>query len=168
MIMRHIGKIPGEIDHEYLCFLKKTNGASILDYCFFGLKNNKLGSKVYNIMMDLWHGDNLLTLFFWGFSSTSTGEYFGYLNKKNEHGGHYIGYYSSDNPGKVYIIASSFLIFINKFISQIEAEIINDDKLLALQNNDWFMDLGKLIEDDAEIEIYIQHNSTEYLSTIYI
>ena len=81
-IMKHIGKIPGEIDAEYLEFLKITNGASILDYCFFGLKNSKLGINVYNLMMDLWYGDNLLASIFWGVTGTSTGEYFGYLNKK--------------------------------------------------------------------------------------
>lgn len=39
VILRNIGKITGEVDKQYVEFLLKTNGASILDYCFLGLKN---------------------------------------------------------------------------------------------------------------------------------
>ena len=37
VILRNIGKITGEVDKQYVEFLLKTNGASILDYCFLGL-----------------------------------------------------------------------------------------------------------------------------------
>ena len=40
VILRNIGKITGEVDKQYVEFLLKTNGASILDYCFLGLKNH--------------------------------------------------------------------------------------------------------------------------------
>ena len=43
IILKHIGKITGEIDRQYVDFLLKTNGASILDYCLLGLKNDNLG-----------------------------------------------------------------------------------------------------------------------------
>ena len=32
VILRNIGKITGEVDKQYVEFLLKTNGASILDY----------------------------------------------------------------------------------------------------------------------------------------
>ncbi|HGU9882722.1 SMI1/KNR4 family protein [Citrobacter freundii] len=166
-VIKHIGKIPGEIDADYVEFLKGTNGASILDYCFFGVKNNKLGGNVYNIMTELWLGDNDLALRFWGIAASSTGEYFGYLDKKNKSGGHYIGYYSSDKPGKVYLVASSFSIFMNKFITQIECELSRDSKIIGLNNNDWFMNIKSLITNDSEISDFVNlHKGTEYLSII--
>ena len=169
LVMRNVNKIPGVIDSEYYEFLKETNGASILDYCFFGLKNNKLGSNVYNAITDLWLCDNLLTLRFWGVAATSTGEYFGYLNKENDSGSHFIGFYESNEPGKVYLVASSFSIFLGKFLTQIEFAISQNANALGLNNNDWFLDLNSLVKNDPEMHKYIleKRGNAEYLSTIY-
>ena len=65
VILRNIGKITGEVDKQYVEFLLKTNGASILDYCFLGLKNHTLGVNVYDNMRELWQSDCLLTFRLW-------------------------------------------------------------------------------------------------------
>ena len=54
IILRNMGKITGEVDKQYISFLMETNGASIMDYCFLGIKNNNLGMNVYDNMIDLW------------------------------------------------------------------------------------------------------------------
>ncbi|PHM37014.1 SMI1/KNR4 family protein [Xenorhabdus innexi] len=169
IILKNMGKIPGEVDKEHLEFLMLTNGVSILDYCFPGLKNNQLGVNVYELMMELWQKDNLLTLRFWGIAGTSTSEYFGYLDKKNDTGGHYIGYYSSNEPEKVHLVSSSFSIFMYKFLFQINRVIENNINALGIDDNSWFLDIKNLIKLDVEMERYISsvNNNTEYLSTIY-
>lgn len=64
IILKHIGKITGEIDRQYVDFLLKTNGASILDYCFLGLKNHNLGMNIYDNMRELWFLDCSLAMRF--------------------------------------------------------------------------------------------------------
>lgn len=81
VILRNIGKITGEVDKQHIDFLLNTNGASILDYCFLGMKNRKLGANVYENIRELWQADSLLTFRFWGIVGTSCGENFGYLDK---------------------------------------------------------------------------------------
>lgn len=157
-IMKNIGKITGEIDKEYVEFLRNTNGLTILDYCFFGLKNNKLGVNVYENIRDLWQDDNLLTFKFWGISATSTGENFGYLDKKDKNGNHFIGYYSSENPENVYLVSSSFKIFITKFLNQVELAIEQDKNAIYLLDNNWFLNPEKLIENDTEMADYINND----------
>lgn len=168
-IMKHVGKIPGIVDSEHVYFLKETNGASILDYCFFGLKNKKLGANVYDVMIDLWYGDNSLSQKFWGMIATSTGEYFGYLDKENNSGGHFVGYYNSNMPEKVYIVASSFSVFLDKFLSKIEVELSKNNEILDMDEKYWSMNVNALIENDPEMQAYItsQNNNNEYLSIIY-
>ena len=129
-ILKHIGKITGEIDRQYVEFLMKTNGASILDYCFLGLKNHNLGMNIYDNMRDLWLLDCTLIMRFWGFCRTSSGENFGYLDKVDSSGNHYIGYYSTSEPEHVFLVASSFKIFMNKFLKQLESTLtVNNEAI---------------------------------------
>lgn len=160
VIMKNVGKIIGEIDKEYIEFLTATNGASILDYCFGGLKNSSLGQNVYENITDLWQQDNLLTFKFWGIIGTSSGENFGYLDKKNRDGNHFIGFYSSDNPEHVYIVSSSFKIFLTKFLKQVELALLKDENAIYLIDNEWFLNPEKLVKDDTEIAGYINNDPT--------
>lgn len=159
VILRNIGKITGEVDTEYVDFLLKTNGASILDYCFLGLKNRNLGANVYDNMRELWQFDCLLTFRFWGIVGTSCGEHFGYLDKKDSSGNHYIGYYSANEPEHVYLVASSFNIFVDKFLKQVEATLTIDKNAIYI-DNDWFINPQKLIIDDIEMAQCLQSQET--------
>ena len=158
-----MGKITGEVDKQYISFLMETNGASIMDYCFLGIKNNNLGMNVYDNMIDLWQIDNLLALRFWGIMGTSNGENFGYLNKIDSNGNHFIGYYNFNEPGQVYLVASSFEIFMNKFLTQVELTLGVDKNAIYIASNDWFLNKSKLIIDDDEINKYVQkYNTLKY------
>lgn len=159
VILRNIGKITGEVDKQYVEFLLKTNGASILDYCFLGLKNHSLGVNVYDNMRELWQSDCLLTFRFWGIVGTSCGENFGYIDEKDSSGNHYIGYYSANEPEHVYLVASSFNIFVDKFLKQVEASLTIDKNAIYI-DNDWFLNPQKLIIDDIEMAQYLQSQET--------
>lgn len=160
IILKHIGKITGEIDRQYVDFLLKTNGASILDYCFLGLKNHNLGMNIYDNMSELWFLDCSLAMRFWGICGTSSGENFGYLDKVDSSGNHYIGYYSTNEPEHVYLVASSFKIFMNKFLQQVESTLTIDKKAIYIDNNDWFLNPQKLIINDIEMDQYLQSQGT--------
>ena len=166
IILKHIGKITGEIDRQYVDFLLKTNGASILDYCFLGLKNHNLGMNIYDNMSELWFLDCSLAMRFWGICGTSSGENFGYLDKVDSSGNHYIGYYSTNEPEHVYLVASSFKIFMNKFLQQVESTLTIDKKAIYIDNNDWFLNPQKLIINDIEIcLLYTSDAADEYLQS---
>jgi hypothetical protein len=155
-----MGKITGEIDKQYISFLMETNGASILDYCFLGMKNNQLGINVYDNIRELWQVDNLLTFRFWGIIGTSCGENFGYLDKIDSDGNHFIGYYNTNEPEQVYLVASSFKIFMSKFLKQVELTLEIDKNAIYVANNDWFLNQEKLIIDDNEMDQYLQNHET--------
>ncbi|MFK2002928.1 SMI1/KNR4 family protein [Bacteroides fragilis] len=160
VILRNMGKITGEVDKQYIRFLMETNGASILDYCFLGMKNNQLGINVYDNIRELWQVDNLLTFRFWGVIGTSCGENFGYLDKIDSDGNHFIGYYNTNEPEQVYLVASSFDVFMSKFLKQIENTLKLDENAICIANNDWFLNKEKLIVDDEEMNQYLQNHKT--------
>lgn len=163
IILRNMGKITGEIDTQYIDFLKETNGASILDYCFLGLKNNKLGANLYENHRELWLSNNILTLKFWACIRDSAGNTFGYLDKKNETGDHYFGYYSTNDSDDVYLVASSFKIFMDKFLTQIEKVLKINPNAIALENYDWFMNKDQLITNDLEMQVFLDSSeNTKY------
>ena len=159
VVLRNIGKITGEVDKQYVEFLLKTNGASILDYCFLGLKNSNLGTNVYDNMRELWQSDCLLTFRFWGIVGTSCGENFGYLDKLDNSGNHYIGYYSVNEPERVHLVASSFSMFMNKFLKQVESALTTNKDAIYI-NNDWFLNPQKLIIDDSVMAQCLQSQKT--------
>jgi hypothetical protein len=158
-----MGKITGEIDNQYIEFLKITNGASILDYCFLGLKNNQLGINLYENHRELWMTDYNLSQKYWACIGDSAGNTFGYLDKKNEFGDHYFGYYSIYESRKIYLVASSFKIFMDKFLTQIENILKIDPNAIALDNNNWFLEKTELIKNDIEMQKFLDNAK----STIY-
>ena len=81
-------------------------------------------SKYIKLYRELWQVDNLLTFRFWGVIGTSCGENFGYLDKIDSDGNHFIGYYNTNEPEQVYLVASSFDIFMSKFLKQIENNLM--------------------------------------------
>ena len=163
IVLRHIGKVTGEVDRQYLDFLLKTNGASILDYAFLGLKNRELGVNLYENIRELWQMDCMLTFKFWGFAGSSFGANFGYLDQQDSCGNHFIGYYSHHEPERVRVVASSFAIFIDKFVQEVEATLLEDANAIDFSGEEWFMDVDRLCVGDAELHSYLYRvGSVEY------
>ncbi|HRD59657.1 MAG TPA: hypothetical protein PL137_02030, partial [Nocardioides sp.] len=163
LVLKHIGKVIGAVDRPYVEFLMRTNGASVLDHCFLGLKNPALGANLYDHMRELWQVDNMLAVRFWGCVGDSTGDVFGYVAQTNSSGGRFWGHYSLDVPGRVDLVASSFAIFMDKFLSEIERALAADPGALGLTSHGWFLQRDRLVEGDAELARYLQgRESTEY------
>jgi hypothetical protein len=163
IIFKNMGKISGEVDRPYIDFLIMTNGASVLDYCFMGFKNKSLGLNLDENISELRAMDYFLSDCFWGCISDSIGNSFGYVDKKNKLGGHYFGYHSMSNLGHIHLVASSFSIFMDKFLSQIEAAVSKNKDAIGLDNNDWFMEKDALFKQDDEIADFLKDKQdTEY------
>ena len=116
--------------------------------------------NIYDNMSELWFLDCSLAMRFWGICGTSSGENFGYLDKVDSSGNHYIGYYSTNEPEHVYLVASSFKIFMNKFLQQVESTLTIDQKAIYIDNNDWFLNPQKLVINDIEMVQYLQSQGT--------
>jgi hypothetical protein len=154
--MRGIGKIPGKFDADLLEFLKYTNGASIFDYCFLGFKNARLGVDIDNFMLEFWPANDLLAARFLSFMITSTNDTFGYLiDLVDQNGKHPVCYYSSDEPGKIYIIGSSFERFMNTFISDVQRTLENNKGqfLLAVDEENWPLNVDHWKRNDEGLKV---------------
>ena len=57
-------------------------------------------------------------------------------------------------------LASSFDIFMSKFLKQIENTLKLDENAICIANNDWFLNKEKLIVDDEEMNQYLQNHKT--------
>ena len=64
---------------------------------------------------------------------------------KESSGNHYIGYYSTSEPEHVFLVASSFKIFMNKFLKQLESTLTVNNEAIYIDNNDWFLNPEKLV-----------------------
>ncbi|VEI57046.1 Uncharacterised protein [Pasteurella multocida] len=132
-VMKGIGRITGETDKQYIEFLKLTNGMSILDYCFWGIKNSRLYPKnIYDEILYLWSKHNLTSLYFWCVAGNSEGEYFGYIPIKDDKGNHFIAYFNESHPEQLIILSSSFEKFLESFFSVISTSLNKDCDLLNI------------------------------------
>lgn len=92
-LMKLPGRIPGNFDSQLLDFLKLTNGASILDYCFYGFKNNKLKIGFDENLMNKWVTFGHIAGSVIPFMSNSSGVNFGYLKDIIINGSHPIVFF---------------------------------------------------------------------------
>jgi hypothetical protein len=156
--MKGIGRVVGKFDSDLLEFLKITNGASILDYCFMGFKNKKLGYDIDKFMGDFWMSNNRMAGHFLPFMITSTGDVFGYLTDVVDmNGRHPIGYYNSSRDETLSIIGSSFGNFMKTFLEDIEETLIKNesDFLLNIVKNEWPLAIDHWLENDDDLkELY--------------
>ena len=158
-ILKGMGNIIGEIDKQHIEFLKLTNGASILDYCFLGFKNPNLYPRnIYEEMLEVWHNNPLTSNIFWCIAGNSIGEYFGYIPKKDSKGNHFIAYFTNKNPDEIILVSSSFNIFINKFIDAVFDRIIEDNEALDIDYS-FFLDINKITMNDVELDAYLSQHS---------
>ena len=123
VILRNIGKIIGACDRQYVDFLCLSNGMRAFDHEFYGFKSQELRPYLHDHMLSLWAWDSMLAGSFWGFASSSSGLRWGYLAKVDSAGNHYIGAYDRARRREVFLIASSFNVFMWKFLSGLQAAL---------------------------------------------
>lgn len=158
-LMKGMGNIIGEIDKQYMEFLRFTNGISIFSVCLLGFKNKSLyPANIYDEMLNLWYKDPMLTERFWCFGGDEDDNYFGYLDKKDMKNNHFIGLYNNREKEIVYVISSSFEIFFNNFIRFVLKEIEYNNDLLFL-NLEKFKDYNYSLQNDIELQLYLKENN---------
>lgn len=151
LIARCEGNIVGSIAPELKEIYKKTNGASILDYCLVGCKNHKLLDIAKNLD-ELWVSNEMLADDFVGFITNSMGENFGYLrNVKTKNGSHPVAYLHTLSSNGLIIIASSIGMFLNNFIDEVESTITNNPESLYIEHEGWQYNLNQLFINDPEL-----------------
>lgn len=149
-ILRNIGKIPGECDAQYVDFLCFSNGLKAYDCVFYGFKSKELRPYMHENIGDLWVMDCMLAGTFWGFGSSSSGYNFGYVKKKDTQGNHYIGFYDMSYPQEVTLIASSFNIFMWKFLSGVKVAV-KESTDIPILDAAWFHGIGESYYHDEEL-----------------
>ncbi len=156
-----IGRIPGDLNKEILNFLKLSNGASILDYCFLGIKNQKLGASIDEFYQELWTSNNLLAGKVIPFMINSVGDIFGYLIGNGSNGE--IIYYNEEVDNKIWIIGSSFNQFFKTFLEDVEITIVNSQKELILSVGipNWPTDTEHWIKGNQELLEVYEHIGVE-------
>lgn len=155
-LLKGIGRITGETDQQHIDFLNLTNGLSILDYCFWGIKNPRLyPTNIYDEMQFLWGKYYQTALVFWCIAGDEQGGYFGYIPYKNGNGDHFIAYFNENIPDELIIISSSFEKFLANFLALISCELEKDNNILSVDHTQLF-DFS--IYKDEELENYLKQN----------
>lgn len=127
-LMKLPGRILGNFDSQLLDFLKLTNGASILDYCFYGFENNKLKIGFDENLMNKWVTFGHIAGSVVPFMSNSSGVNFGYLKDIIINGSHPIVFFNQFKEDTL-IIASSFESFLRSFLDRIEESVLNGNSV---------------------------------------
>jgi hypothetical protein len=153
-----VNRLDHRIDSQLLDFLKFTNGASILDYCFFGFGNRRLGSDIDDNIRSFKIAYPELAQYFLPFMSTSTGDEFGYLKGfTGDLGFHPIAYFNNSYPDQVYLIATSYSHFMTTFLTDIEQELkanVTNELLLGINLDDWPTNLHHWLLEDLQLDLW--------------
>ncbi|WP_010522081.1 hypothetical protein [Aquimarina agarivorans] len=160
-----MGRIIGDFNNkELLEILKYTNGASILGYCFLGIKNNKLGTNLDSFQYELWQSNDLIAGKMIGFMIDELGGTFGFLiNDKVKYPLSPIVYYSQTNPNKLFIIGSSFDSFFFNFLNDIEytIETNTDGLLIDIEIENWPFNSSHWLKNDQNLPLIYNALGTE-------
>jgi len=106
------------LSEQLIQLYKYSNGMGFVDYCLFGLNNNKIADLV-RMNFDILSDENDLEQKFIVFMSTSAGEDFG-LVYQNEKSSYVIGHREDSMSIEYKIIASTVEEFFEKFLYKIE------------------------------------------------
>ncbi|WP_455108856.1 hypothetical protein [Porphyromonas sp.] len=150
VILRNIGKILGACDRQYVDFLCLSNGMRAFGYEFYGFKSQELRPYLHDHMLSLWAWDSMLAGAFWGFASSPSGLKWGYLAKVDSAGNHYIGAYDLARPREVILVASSFNVFLWKFLSALQTALRKGEEPPRFEAS-WFREEGETYVHDAEL-----------------
>ncbi|WP_343531981.1 hypothetical protein [Pedobacter sp.] len=145
-LMKLPGRIPGEFDLQLLDFLKITNGASILDYRFYGFKNILFTPSFDQNLKDKWYEWQHIAGVIVPFMGSSTNIGFGYLKEVTFKGGHPIVYFS-EFPEDTSVVASGFDVFFNDFLYNVEASLAFGNNI-EIDLDDWPFNVEKAKEKD--------------------
>lgn len=148
-LMKGIGRIPGEFDPDLLEFLRLTNGASILDYCFLGFKNKMLGYDIDEYMLDFWHENNRYALTALPFMRDTQKEHFCLWMEKGEafQSVVYIDMNVDESPTP---IASNFLRFMDTFVEDVKDTLLTTEKLY-ISKTQWPLSLEHWTKNDQSL-----------------
>ncbi|MVM32135.1 hypothetical protein GO755_18945 [Spirosoma sp. HMF4905] len=148
-VMKGIGRIPDKFNLYLLEFLKFTNGASILDYCFLGFKNRRLGIDFDTYMGEFWHEHNRYA-FALPFMRNTQKEHFCLWMEPGEafHSVVYIDMNAEKNPLP---IASNFFHFMDTFISDL-ANSLSKGETIYIAENDWPLNQAHWIKNDPNLK----------------
>ena len=153
-ISKVLGRAPGNLNKDLLEFLKVTNGASILDYCFYGCKNNKLGMNLEKDSIEYWTSHNHIAGLLFTFMSTSSGEHFGYLIE-SIYGKQPI-FFFTDDPKDTALLASSLENFLNVFLDDCKESLINGEDVQIVSDG-WPSDFDHWMQSDSDLGEMIKH-----------
>jgi hypothetical protein len=148
--MKLPGRIPGIFDSQLLDFLKFTNGASILDYCFYGFKNNRLRIGFDENLMNKWASFGHIAGSVIPFMSNSSGINFGYLKDvmlNNHHPIVFFNQFKEDTS----LISLSFKSFFGSFLDRVEECLLNGNSV-EIEEIGWPIDTKYWQTLDAEIK----------------
>lgn len=145
-LMKLPGRIPGEFDLQLLDFLKITNGASILDYRFYGFKNISFTPSFDQNLRDKWYEWQHIAGTIIPFVGSSSNIGFGYLEKVTFQGGHPIVFFS-EFPEDTTVVASGFDIFFNDFLCNVEASLLLGNNV-EIDLDDWPFNVEKAKQKD--------------------
>ena len=153
-LFKGIGRIPGSFDKEVLEFLKFTNGASIMDYCFLGIKNNKLGVNLDEFVLELWGTHDFLAGKIIPFMINSSGETFGFLLEGEGEKNPIVFHSNEFNEEEVLVISSSFNNFMSTFTEDVESTLVNskDDIFVQIEIEKWPYKLDHWLSKDENLE----------------
>lgn len=150
VILRNIGKILRACDRQYVDILCLSNGMRAFGHEFYGFKSQELRPYLHDHMLSLWAWDFMLSSSFWGFSSSPSGLKWGYLAKVDSAGNHYIGSYDRTRRREVFLIASSFNVFMWKFLSGLQTALRKGEEPPRFEPS-WFCEEGEAYVHDAEL-----------------
>ncbi|GAB4043466.1 SMI1/KNR4 family protein [Spirosoma jeollabukense] len=148
-VVKGIGRIPDKFNPYLLEFLKFTNGASILDYCFMGFKNRQLGIDLDTYMLDFWFEHNRYA-FALPFMRNTQKEHFCLWMEPGETF-HSVVYIDMNVEGNPVPIASTFYHFIDTFVRDLADSLLKGETLYITENH-WPLNQAHWLKNDPNLE----------------
>jgi hypothetical protein len=156
-----------EIASEWLEFLRYTNGASLLDYCFLGAMTTRIAS-ISEVNLELWRFNPWAREHFLSFLGDSTGMAIGFVRRDQE--ARCIGYMREMYDTVVLPIASSFTTFISSFLEDVQITLrtwkpqLGEEIPYEIKTQDlWPWDLKPFCERDLRVKAMLDSGSLDDL-----
>lgn len=155
LLSKVCSKLPGSFNSQLFDFLKITNGASIMDYCFFGVQNQKLGSNFDKNVLDYWISHNHIAGLVIPFMCTSSSSCFGYLLKWNDNNKLPIVYFTKE-PTETKLVGCCFEVFFETFLNDVKENLENGESI-EINSDNWPLDIEHWLKSDLEIKEIVNH-----------
>jgi hypothetical protein len=156
-----------DIVSEWPEFLRYTNGASLLDYCFLGAMTTRIAS-ISEVNLELWRFNPWAREHFLAFLGDSTGMGIGFVRQGQEV--RCIGYMREMYDMIVLPIASSFTSFISSFLEDVQVTLRTwkpqpgEEIPYEIKTQDlWPWDLKPFCERDPKLRAMLDSGSLDDL-----